>query len=684
MANLFSATMMLADLDFIAPSQACVLPVLQQQQQQQAEGADGAAVGVVAATGINIGGPLRRERSGGAASPIAAVLSDGSVALHNPVGATGAAGVVLDRADASEASVTQFSAASGRLGRLRGAAAADSIVPQSTCSREEAIAKRGGVPAQITLADCLACNGCVTTAETLLITSQSRPEVESLLASKGVPVIVVVQPEPPSSAALAAGMVSPAAAAPPPPGSLDGTLCVTLSDQTVAAASVELSVAPAVARRRLSAFCRAVLGAAYVTGLTWADGVAAHLTAAEFSTRLRRGLVEAPASLPHDDTPSTTPQVQHLPLIASACPGWVCYCEKTHAALLPLLAPHMGAQGIAGRHLKRTIAEAKASAVGSSSHAAMSAVVHVSVQPCFDRKLEAVRPENADAPVGGAAGGLGVAAPHAAPSADTSDEVARYTDCVLSTKELLDWYNDACANPEIIAAAEVQWTPTDEAGLDDDAVPVPPPGCSPVVPGCCGDAGSGAECCTAPPAVTLARGSGGLWLAAMHAAARDLGVAPLDEGRIEFTARRGNANHRVATHPDLVFPPKRPGGPPRPLLFALVYGFQHIQNVVRGLSGATGLGAGVGGVVARGRVAVRRPAAASANATGAGAVDVAPSEYHFIEMMACPEGCLNGGGQILAPVTDPATHRARLERIGGAFVAHAAAPCGAGERGDDL
>jgi hypothetical protein len=116
----------------------------------------------------------------------------------------------------------------------------------------------------------------------------------------------------------------------------------------------------------------------------------------------------------------------------------------------------------------------------------------------------------------------------------------------------------------------------------------------------------------------------------------------------------------------------------------LVYGFQHIQNVVRGLSGATGLGAGVGGVVARGRVAVRRPAATSANATGVGAVDVAPSEYHFIEMMACPEGCLNGGGQILAPVTDPATHRARLERIGGAFVAHAAAPCGAGERGDDL
>jgi len=36
-------------------------------------------------------------------------------------------------------------------------------------------------------------------------------------------------------------------------------------------------------------------------------------------------------------------------------------------------------------------------------------------------------------------------------------------------------------------------------------------------------------------------------------------------------------------------------------------------------------------------------------------------KYHYIEVMACPSGCLNGGGQVRA--TEPETPKALLERV---------------------
>jgi len=41
-----------------------------------------------------------------------------------------------------------------------------------------------------------------------------------------------------------------------------------------------------------------------------------------------------------------------LPMIASACPGWVCYAEKTHGELLPLIARTKSPQQVSGRLVK--------------------------------------------------------------------------------------------------------------------------------------------------------------------------------------------------------------------------------------------------------------------------------------------------------------------------------------------
>lgn len=55
---------------------------------------------------------------------------------------------------------------------------------------------------KISLQDCLACSGCVTTAETMLLQHQSTDELLEKLADPGVTVIVTVSHQ--SRAALAA------------------------------------------------------------------------------------------------------------------------------------------------------------------------------------------------------------------------------------------------------------------------------------------------------------------------------------------------------------------------------------------------------------------------------------------------------------------------------------------------
>lgn len=155
--------------------------------------------------------------------------------------------------------------------------------------------------------------------------------------------------------------------------------------------------------------------------------------------------------LKEKENKSTQPDPSSLlPLIVSSCPGWCCYCEKQGEELIALLSKVLSAQGIAGSYIKRqwqamaasryrrdgnersfctatplsttrpaehrrhmpptgeqeAIAESSTPASLdmssiSSSHGSLSSaasfaslpplVYHLSVQPCFDKKLEASR-----------------------------------------------------------------------------------------------------------------------------------------------------------------------------------------------------------------------------------------------------------------------------------------------------
>ena len=81
------------------------------------------------------------------------------------------------------------------------------------------------------------------------------------------------------------------------------------------------------------------------------------------------------------------------------------------------------------------------------------------------------------------------------------------------------------------------------------------------------------------------------------------------------------------------------------LLFkaARYYGFRNIQNLVRRLKPAK---------ASRMPGATRKPAGARKPATSAG---IGEGDYAYVEVMACPGGCTNGGGQI--KVGDIATLR---------------------------
>lgn len=74
------------------------------------------------------------------------------------------------------------------------------------------------------------------------------------------------------------------------------------------------------------------------------------------------------------------------PIISSVCPGWICYAEKTNGDLIiPHLSRVRSPQQIMGAILKEHYVKS------SSDSRSKSDVYHVTLMPCFDKKLEASR-----------------------------------------------------------------------------------------------------------------------------------------------------------------------------------------------------------------------------------------------------------------------------------------------------
>lgn len=215
-------------------------------------------------------------------------------------------------------------------------------------------------PAQISLADCLACSGCITSADEVLVAEHSHEELLRAIRENNesdTPKVFVASVSLQSRASLAHAYGYPV-------DKMDILLLNLLMKQ---------------------------MKFRYVVG----TGLGRKLSLInEAQNIIRRKESNGPG-----------------PTLSSICPGWVLYAEKTHPYVLLRMSDIKSPQQITGCLLKNIVAHE----LGITPQD----VYHLSIMPCFDKKLESARPEQ-------------------------GDESGKFkdVDCVLTAKELVKLVED--------------------------------------------------------------------------------------------------------------------------------------------------------------------------------------------------------------------------------------------------
>ncbi|KAM1865387.1 hypothetical protein ACFX14_005490 [Malus domestica] len=190
-------------------------------------------------------------------------------------------------------------------------------------------------PVKISLKDCLACSGCVTSAETVMLEKQSLDEF-LLNLDKGKAVTV------------------------------------SLSPQSRASLAVYFGISPLQVSRKLTTFFKS-LGVKAVFDTSCSRDLTLVEYCNEFITRYKQS------------RSSDGERCQSLlPMISSACPGWICYAEKQLGSyVLPYISSRKSPQQTIGVIVKTHVCQK----IGLRT----ADVYHVTVMPCYDKMLEASR-----------------------------------------------------------------------------------------------------------------------------------------------------------------------------------------------------------------------------------------------------------------------------------------------------
>ncbi|OMO89337.1 Iron hydrogenase, small subunit-like protein [Corchorus capsularis] len=353
-------------------------------------------------------------------------------------------------------------------------------------------------PVKISLKDCLACSGCITSAETVMLEKQSLDEFLSNINKQKA-------------------------------------VIVSLSPQSRASFAGHFGIPPLQVFKKLTTFLKS-LGVKAVFDISCSRDLTLIETCNEFITRYKQ-------SQATDEEKSKS----SLPMLSSSCPGWICYAEKQLGSyILPYISSVKSPQQSMGAIIKHHICQT----MGFRPEE----VYHVTVMPCYDKKLEAAREDflfqaGSD---GGSQEDAGVCIPE--------------VDSVLTSGEVL----------ELIQLKEVDFKALEESPLDRLLTNV--------------DDGR--------HLYGVAGGSGGYAETVFRYAAKVLFGREIS-GPLDFRIIRNSDFRELALEVE-----------GRTVLkFALCYGFQNLQNIVR-------------------------------------KVKMQKCDYQYVEIMACPSGCLNGGGQI--------------------------------------
>ncbi|KAF6145044.1 hypothetical protein GIB67_013395 [Kingdonia uniflora] len=340
---------------------------------------------------------------------------------------------------------------------------------------------------KISLKDCLACSGCVTSAETVLLEKQNVDDFLSNIA-------------------------------------LGKAVIMSISSQSRASLAVHFGLSPSQVLRKLTTFFKS-LGVKAVFDTSCSGDLSLVESCEEFLDRFS--------------------DHRSLPMIASSCPGWVIYAEKTLGSyILPYISSVKSPQQAIGAAIKHHVCRKMGFLPDQ--------VYHVTVMPCYDKKLEAARDDFVF-------------------SVDSQEEtgnkaVIAEVDTVLTSGEVMD----------LIQLKSVDLKALDESPLDRLLTNVDEEG---HLYGVSGSSGGYAD--------TIFR----------HAAKILFGRQI--EGPLDFKVKRNPDFQEVILEVEGKVV----------LKFALCYGFKNLKNVERNVKSGK-------------------------------------CDYHFLEIMACPSGCLNGGGQI--------------------------------------
>ncbi|KAF1956389.1 cytosolic Fe-S cluster assembly factor NAR1 [Byssothecium circinans] len=445
--------------------------------------------------------------------------------------------------------------------------------PYEVTTEDQVAASAPPPPAQISLTDCLACSGCVTSAEAMLVTLQSHTEVLSTLDTYK---------------SLRAPWEAQNGTSNGVNGHhVEGKLFVaSVSPQTRASLAAVFSVSEAEAGNMIAQLLSGDLGiktgGAHGSDFTWVIDTnvtrEACLVAAadEVANALSPEASTTPPQPGSEGAINTTPK---KPILTSACPGWICYAEKTHPYILPYISRLKSPQALTGTLVK--------SVLSRRYNVAPSQIWHVAIMPCFDKKLEASRSE--------------LTSTAWLDNHDSSSDPIRDVDCVITARELLHLATSRGINFSSLPRTPLpasQRTTFPDPKLD--AFLFPPTRRK------------------NHDAITGTSGGYLYHILQTYQAQNPGSSISVARGRnvdvVEYSLVKDSATILKA---------------------ARYYGFRNIQNLVRGLKPAKvsrlpGARTGVS----------RRPPGRGP----AGGTDV--KDYAYVEVMACPGGCTNGGGQV--------------------------------------
>ena len=158
--------------------------------------------------------------------------------------------------------------------------------------------------------------------------------------------------------------------------------------------------------------------------------------------------------------PSSPQQITTLPMLASSCPGFVCLVEKTAPAVVPLLSSAKSPMAVAGTLLKT--GPCSQSAPRNDSSLDEDSVIdgndrascyHIAIMPCHDKKLEAGRGDFAWEKQALLQYGNGdtrapkksLSSEGATNGKEEEEDLVNEVDLVLTTGELLEILSDAAS-----------------------------------------------------------------------------------------------------------------------------------------------------------------------------------------------------------------------------------------------